>query len=173
MSKDIWLISDTHFGHDNIIRYCNRPFENSYYMNQCIRDNWNQTIKPQDIVYHLGDVYMGKNWTGGETIEQFLKSLHGHKRLLLGNHDDGKDQTLQKVFEKINIWRMFPEFKLMLTHVPIHAGSFRHKCELNIHGHTHDNDVLLENMHPDKRYVNICVEKTNYFPISIDSLKVV
>lgn len=170
MARNIWLISDTHFNHENIIRYCNRPFSNAKEMNECIRDNWNETVKPGDIVYHLGDVFMG-NFE--EDIERFLCSLHGRKRLLLGNHDNGKNQILQRVFQKIDVWRMFPEFKLILTHVPIHPGSFRHKCLLNLHGHTHDNDVVHEDNTPDDRYVNVCVDKTNFFPINLDSFKIV
>lgn len=172
MARNIWIISDLHLGHDNIIKYCNRPFENTYYMNQCIRDNWNSVVKPQDIVWNLGDVYMGKSWTSGETIYDFLRSLNGHKRLILGNHDNGLDQNLIRTHEKIVVWRMFTEFRIMLTHIPIHKDSFRHKCKINVHGHLHNNVVMDANGRPDKMYKNVCVEHTNYFPVHIDTLRV-
>jgi len=133
-------------------------------------DRWNSVVRPQDKVYHLGDVYM--NASKGY-IENILSKLNGHKRLILGNHDNGKDQILQKYFEKINIWRMFPEFGLLLTHVPIHKQSLREnplakgKYDLlNVHGHIHSNPS------PEGPYQNVSVEVINYTPISIEELRI-
>lgn len=173
MSRNIWVWSDPHLNHANIIKYCNRPFSNTLEMNETLRENYNSVVKDGDIVYCLGDVYMGRYPDPNYSTEQFLLSLKGRKRLILGNHDDGKDPLLQRVFQKISVWRMFPEFKLMLSHVPMHPGSFRQKCEVNVHGHTHDKDVVDENGVPDLRYVNVCVDKTNFYPKNLDSLKVV
>jgi calcineurin-like phosphoesterase family protein len=53
MSENIWIISDTHFGHNNIINYCDRPFSNVKEMNEAIIDNWNSVVKQNDLVYHL------------------------------------------------------------------------------------------------------------------------
>lgn len=164
-------MSDPHLNHENIIKYCNRPFSNALEMNECIRDNWNDTVKDGDIVYCLGDVYIGAYPDPNYSTERYLSSLKGRKRLILGNHDNGKDQVLQKTFQKISIWRMFVEYGLMLTHVPIHPGSFRHKCAINVHGHTHDKIVVDEYGNPDYRYVNVCVDKTDFKPIHIDTLK--
>lgn len=173
MSREIWVISDTHFGHDNIIEYCNRPFKDAYMMSMAIRDNWNSLVKPNDKVYHLGDVYM--SWRLSQKIEPFLCSLHGHKRLILGNHDNGKDQVLQRVFEKIDVWRMFPEFGLLLTHVPVDKSALRRgktgneknpEMLLNIHGHIH------ENPSPSEHHRNVCVEQTSYRPINIEELRI-
>lgn len=173
MSRNIWLISDTHINHEKIIEYCNRPFANAKEMNEAIRDNWNDTVKDGDIVYHLGDVYIGKYPEENYSTERFLGSLKGRKRLILGNHDNGKDQILQRTFQKISVWRMFVEYGIMLTHVPIHSGSFRHKCQFNVHGHTHDNDVLDDLGLPDPQYINVCVDKTEFKPIHIDSVRIV
>lgn len=170
--SNIWVISDTHFGHRNIIEYCNRPFKTTYLMNEAIRHNWNSVVKPEDKVYHLGDVYMG--WNEQEDILHFLNSLNGKKRLILGNHDNGKDQILQKAFQKIDVWRMFPEFGLLLTHVPVHESALYRgptgnekepKKLLNIHGHIHENQSPT----PDHR--NVCVEHLNYRPINIEKLR--
>ena len=123
-------------------------------MNDVIIKNWNKTVSDGDIVYHLGDVYMGK--TPG-----FLASLKGRKRLILGNHDNGKDQVLLKVFEKVLMWRMFPEFGVLLTHVPVHPKTFYEKVKVNIHGHIHDKPPY------SKEYVNVSVERINYTPVDI------
>lgn len=168
MSKNIWVISDTHFGHQNIIEYCNRPFEHYREMNDYMIDRWNSVVKPGDKVYHLGDVYFGN---AGRYCLQFL---NGKKRLILGNHDHGKDQELLARFEKIMVWRMFPEFGLLLTHVPIHRSGLQKTgrrgqpdFELtNVHGHIHQNSS------PEGPYRNVCVEHTGYTPVNIEELRV-
>jgi len=172
MSRNIWVISDTHFGHRNIIEYCDRPFKSTTHMNLAIRDNWNSVVKQDDIVYHLGDVYMG--WNESQDIGQFLSSLNGRKRLVLGNHDNAKDSVLQKIFQKIMVWRMFPEFGLLLTHVPVHESTlFRGptgnekdpKKLLNVHGHIHEKNS------PTIDHKNVSVEQINYRPINIELLR--
>lgn len=171
--RNIWVISDTHFGHDNIIKYCNRPFANSFVMNEEMRENWNRVVKDGDIVYHLGDVYMGKQ-SDPENVRKFLSSLKGRKRLILGNHDNGKDQILHHVFQKISMWRMFSEFGLLLTHVPVHESSLYRGVTgneesppklLNVHGHIHDKRS------PSKDHKCVCVEQINYTPINIEDLR--
>lgn len=160
---NIWVISDTHFGHENIIEFCDRPFHNTHEMNQCILENWNSVVKPQDKIYHLGDVYMGMS---KGYIENLLQRLNGHKRLILGNHDNGKDQILHRYFEKIDVWRCFGKEKLLLTHVPVHPSSIEKKEWTNIHGHIH------QNKSPEGRYRNACVEWTNYTPVNLEELRI-
>lgn len=172
MERNIWVISDTHFSHTNIIEYCKRPFANAKEMDEALIENWNSVVKPQDKVYHLGDVYMTAK---REYIEHILRyRLNGHKRLILGNHDNGKDQVLQRSFEKIDVWRMFPEFGLLLTHVPVHESTL-HKTGrrdqpdfklLNVHGHIHERSA------PSKDHRVVCVEHTNYTPVNIEELRV-
>lgn len=172
MSREIWVISDTHFGHRNIIDYCDRPFKTTWHMNQAIRDNWNSVVKDGDIVYHLGDVYMG--WNESQDIQPFLNSLKGRKRLVLGNHDDAKDINLYNTFQKIMVWRKFPEFGLLLTHVPVHESSLYRgatgnekepKKLLNVHGHIH------EKQSPTQDHRNVSVEQIAYCPINIEELR--
>lgn len=162
--RNIWVISDTHFGHANIIKYCDRPFSNTEEMDEAMVARWNALVQPEDIVYHLGDVYFGKkqkNW------DWFIGRLQGRKRLILGNHDEGTDPILQKHFQKILMWRMFPEFGLLLSHVPVHQGSLNpDKCTLNVHGHVHTNSLS------DPQYKNVSVEMINYTPVNIEDLRV-
>lgn len=163
---DIWVTSDTHFGHENIIKYCKRPFENADHMDEILVQNWNSLIKPNDKVYHLGDVYFGNK--GRETLQR----LNGKKRLILGNHDNGKDQALLKHFEKIDMWRMFSEYELLFTHVPVHPSTIAEgtnrrgqpRSLANIHGHIHDNRS------PVGPYRCVCVEQTDYKPVHLDTL---
>lgn len=163
MARNIWVISDTHFGHENIIKYCKRPFSSVWQMNETMIQNWNAVINPEDIVYHLGDVGMS---LPGSELHDILKRLKGRKRLILGNHDDGKSAVIQNNFQKIVVWRMFREFGVLLSHVPVHEGTLNpEKCPVNVHGHIHNNVIN------DKRYVNVSVEQTGYMPVNLESLR--
>jgi len=125
-------------------------------MDEYMIQQWNKTVQDQDIVYHLGDVY----FSNGRDI---LPRLRGRKRLILGNHDNGKDQNLHKHFEKILVWRMFPEFNCLLTHVPVHESTL-FKVQYNLHGHIHQQSS------PTAQHVNCCVEVQDYTPKSIEEL---
>lgn len=153
---NIWLISDTHFNHSNIIKYCNRPYETIHDMDWDMVEKWNSVVKPEDHVYHLGDVYM--NASKGY-IENLLSHLNGKKRLILGNHDNGKDQILSRYFEKIMLWRNFD--KVVLSHVPLRDESIPGN-RINVHGHIHNNPA------PSDRHRNVSVEQIDYTPINLE-----
>ena len=154
---DIWVISDTHFGHENIIKYCGRPFKDAAEMDAALIANWNAVVQPHHHVYHLGDVAVSQ-----QRLNQVMPQLNGKKRLVLGNHDNHAPiQDYAKYFEKILVWRLFKP--VLLTHVPIHASSIR-KARANVHGHTHEKPSY------SGPYINVCVEHTNYAPVHLDTL---
>ena len=161
MSK-IYVISDTHFGHNNILNFVAedgskvRTFHDIYHMDEFIVDRWNTIVNDDDIIYHLGDVYFGQG-------HKVLPRLKGRKRLILGNHDNGKDQNLHKHFQKILMWRMFPEYNCLLTHVPVHHSAL-FKIKWNLHGHIHQNPS------PSPEHINCCVEVQDYMPKLITDL---
>lgn len=157
--KNIWIISDTHFSHSNIIGYCERPFQSTEEMDWYMVEKWNSVVKPNDHVYHLGDVYMGAS---KGYIENIFQQLNGKKRLILGNHDNGKDQILQRYFEKIMLWRNFE--KVVLTHIPLREESIPGKDRINVHGHIH------QNKSPEGPYRCACVEQINYTPINLEEI---
>ena len=80
----VFIISDTHFNHANIIKYCNRPFKDTKEMDEMMIKNWNETVSNKDIVLHLGDFGLGKK----EYIASIVKRLNGKKILIMGNHDN-------------------------------------------------------------------------------------
>jgi len=166
--RNIWFISDTHFGHENILKFVDendnliRPgFDSISHMNQRILDNITDNVKAGDTLYHLGDVYFSKEKS--ESSLKQLKSMPFKKRLILGNHDDGKDKNLYDIFGKIVVWRLFKDHNFLATHVPIMPDSFR-KVEYNAHGHIHEKESFSLN------HINLCVEKTNYMPVHIDDV---
>jgi calcineurin-like phosphoesterase family protein len=150
----IWLISDTHFGHENIIGYCGRPFANAAEMDEAMVERWNATVKPSDKVYHLGDVAMKKQ---GLAV---VRSLHGKKRLIRGNHDifDTKDY-LAAGFQEILGVRVLAN--ALLSHFPVHPGSLG-RFVGNIHGHIHQQPS------PEGLYANVSVEWTEYRPVTLE-----
>src|SRR3954463_15949010 len=78
-----WFTADLHFGHTNIISYCNRPYANVAEMNNALDDNWNQHVDPKDIVFVLGDVALGNL----QRSLEYVHRLRGRKLLIPGNHD--------------------------------------------------------------------------------------
>lgn len=158
---NIFVTSDTHFNHSNIIKYCDRPYSSVQEMDWDMVEKWNSVVKPDDHVWHLGDVYM--NASKGY-IENLLSRLNGKKRLILGNHDNGKDQILHKYFEKIVLWRDWKDHGLLMSHIPLHPNNIING-RINIHGHIH------QNKSPDGPYRCVCVEQTNYTPVNIENLR--
>ena len=153
----IWLVSDTHFGHQNIITYCNRPFTTAEEMDEAIIQRWNAVVRPQDHVYHLGDVAMKA------TSLALVQRLNGHKRLVRGNHDIFKTkQYLAAGFEEIHGVRVID--KMALTHVPVHPSSLG-RWHGNVHGHTHGMTTH------EAGYLDVSVECINYTPITLEQAR--
>jgi len=175
MTRNIFVISDTHFSHINILKFkmpngtlCRPGFESSDHMNEVIIEKWNNTVSDQDIIYHLGDVTFG----GGMSIEDRLKSimprLRGRKMLILGNHDY-EPKTYEPYFQKIMSYKQFGTdmFKvpLVMCHFPLHLSDNEKKVKsLNIHGHIHNNST------GNSRHVNVCVEHTDYAPVNLEDI---
>jgi calcineurin-like phosphoesterase family protein len=182
--SNIWVISDTHFRHSNILNFIDhntgklvRPmFTDVDAMDEHIIERWNSVVKTGDTVYHLGDVVMGKDKL--DWMNNNWSRLNGSKRLIVGNHDDIKFLVGGGFFQKVSMWRMFPEFGLMFSHVPLHINSlyrypskdstekFEPEIMLNVHGHLHQNPS------PEGPYRNVCVETVNYTPINIEELRI-
>lgn len=100
-----FFTSDTHFGHERIISLSNRPFRNVDEMNKALVDNWNAVVGPDDHVYHLGDVALGKI---AESLP-LVGELNGIKHLVVGNHDrlfiDPEAKRLDKHHRDLVRWR--------------------------------------------------------------------
>ena len=171
-----FVISDTHFGHANIIKYCGRPFSSVEEMDETMIENWNKVVGVIDLVWHLGDIYFP---SGRPDPTPILKRLNGRKRWVLGNHDRANNPTLQAFFGEPHFWqKMGPA---ILTHAPLNSIclSFGKDTgfKVNIHGHIHEKFVVDEhqfrkqgNYYPDNRYVNVSVEQTGYKPVDLDEI---
>jgi calcineurin-like phosphoesterase family protein len=133
-----FFISDTHFGHANIIAYSNRPFSDLDQMRTTLVKNWVETIGPEDWVFHLGDFAMGH--ITEETMAP-LMSLPGKKVLVAGNHDESliKRGFACRIFEwVVDVARIdFGKRRVVCSHYPWSEGCFRENYSL--HGHEHGN----------------------------------
>jgi len=89
-SPNVWFTADTHFGHENIIHYCDRPFDNAKDMDATLIANWNAVVKPKDHIWHLGDVAMGPRSKDSQYVGRIVRKLNGVKHLITGNHDHNK-----------------------------------------------------------------------------------
>ena len=174
---DMWVVSDTHFGHENIIKYAGRPFDNAGQMDAYMVQMWNERVKPTDHVYHLGDVTMERSSARVAWFTGLIKSLHGHKRLILGNHDHLQVKVYQNAgFEKIRGTGMWFGDGLLLSHFPVHTSSIGMRSKACVHGHIHEKDspppAIRDTDGESIPYINVCVEKTGYGPIHLDEIHV-
>ncbi len=161
-----YLISDTHFGHTNILQFTKadgtklRPgFHNIYDHDEHLIMRWNNTVSPEDKVYHLGDIGF-KNFTYAKSI---FDRLNGTKVLIKGNHDNFKLSQYSQIFKDVRAYHVLDKF--VLSHVPIHPMSLD-RWKANIHGHLHSNLV------GDPRYINVSVEQLDdYAPIDFEVIR--
>lgn len=159
----VFVISDTHFGHKNILNFRKkdgellRDFRDLNAMNDYIIEKWCSVVTEADKVYHLGDFTMSP--VGFE----IMASLPGKKRLVAGNHDHYPTERYLTVFERVCGVRQING--VWLTHVPMWEGSVNEeRVKLNVHGHLHAGQVR----HP--KYFNASVERIDYTPIDIAKL---
>ena len=154
----VYYTSDWHIGHKNIANYRNE-FASIEEHDKTIIDNYNETIRPRDIVYFLGDICFDK------ASLDVIRALPGRKRLVMGNHENqyGEFRTseLWDVFEKI--YGLHTRKKVWMSHAPIHPEELRDKP--NVHGHVHKNTIQ------DYRYANVCLENCNYYPVDFEGIK--
>jgi len=154
---DTWIISDTHFFHENIGRYCNRP-EN---WQELIIKNWNDLISPDETVLHLGDFSFGKR----SNFDILTELLHGKIILIRGNHDRlGRVRYESRGVTIVNepIYSELDEkVKVIFSHwpvVPLEAGW------INLHGHIHNNPPPPHGSTLGPNHINMSIEVREYRP---------
>lgn len=155
----IYFISDTHFFHTNIIKFCNRPFKNVEEMNYILIENWQRTVQPNDTVYFLGDF----TWDIEKGIKIWQR-LNGNKIFIAGNHDR-KFTDILGVFPYQIFELHHNKTIITMCHYPMVCWNRSHFNAPLLYGHTHQGEVPLKG-----KMLNVCVENTNYTPISIDEV---
>ena len=171
----IWFTSDTHYWHKNIIQYSNRPVEGIEAMNALLIKNWQERVKEDDLVYHLGDFF----FCGAVKAAAILKQLPGRKIWIRGNHDS-KVNTLGYFFEEVTHYKMIyvdipyedeeekPQVyhqPIVLFHFPIASWDGMAHGSWHLHGHCHgsfpDNGSLR---------MDVGVDCWNMSPVSVEEI---
>lgn len=164
---NIWMTADTHFDHKNVIDYECRPFLDQFKMTDTLIRNWNSVVAPDDLIFHLGDVFFCKS----ARMHEIASQLNGRKILIQGNHDDGITRTK---FKKLGFdsYKYYYIDGLFLSHHPQDASAIRTAINSksimgNVHGHVHSQiDGLDQSI-----YKCVSVELTDYTPISLQDVK--
>jgi calcineurin-like phosphoesterase family protein len=138
-----------------------RPWTDPNEMDEAMVKAWNDRVRPNDKVYHLGDVVINRK---ALTI---LNRLNGDKILIRGNHDIFKDEDYTPYFRSLRGYHVLNG--MILSHIPIHEESLG-RFGVNIHGHLHSNRVMKDGA-IDVRYHCVCVEQTpDFAPILFEDV---
>lgn len=131
-----FYIADWHYGHTSALSFDNRPFKTIGEMNDALVERWNEVVSPGDCVYVLGDMF----WCKSSDAVPVLKSLHGEKFLIKGNHDRSNDSSFCKQFVKIDEYMEVSdgERKIVLCHYPIPCFKNHFYGWYHLHGHVHN-----------------------------------
>ena len=177
----VFLVSDTHFGHAGVCRFTKtdgvtklRPWTDPDEMDEDMVRAWNERVRPQDKVYHLGDVVINRK------ALKTLARLNGDKVLIRGNHDIFPDVEYREYFRELRAYHVMNG--MIFSHIPIHEASLG-RFGVNIHGHLHGARVtrargvntktgeVLYNNDIDPRYHCVCVEQTpDFAPILFEDV---
>jgi len=167
----VFLTSDTHFGHAGVCKFLRddgvtklRPWDNPEDMDEEMVKRWNETVRPNDKVYHLGDVVINRK------ALSIMHRLNGDKVLIRGNHDIFRDDDYRNHFRELRAYHVMNG--MILSHIPIHSDSLG-RFGTNIHGHLHANRVKAEvwgEYEIDTRYHCVCVEQTDFRPILFEDV---
>lgn len=186
---NIYLTSDNHFWHANVIKYCNRPYSSVEEMNEKLIYNWNSVVKPEDTIYCLGDFSFA-----GRSVELYSGRLNGSKILIPGNHDPihpynnhfkkavkrGQADYWKKFYESHG-WQVLCEIGetldipgvgvVNMCHMPYDTTDPRYQDYLSLNdgkwllcGHVHEHWKVKDRM------INVGVDVWNYTPVHIEEI---
>lgn len=167
-----WFTSDTHYGHVNVIKYTNRPFGSVKEMNAELMARHNALIKPDDIVYFLGDFGFGNV----RVLTEIFEALNGRFYFVRGNHDHeflrywaknkpvGEDHKMVCIKDYYEI-RENKQVKACLFHFPLAVWYHNYYGTYMLHGHSHGRYTGVG------KILDVGVDCHNYKPISFEEIK--
>jgi calcineurin-like phosphoesterase family protein len=162
----VWVWSDLHFFHENVIVYCNRPFVDAEAMNYAMFTNCMARVTADDILIFGGDITMSKI----DVVNDMLRAIPAYKINVLGNHDTDKSRRLKlAVDETVACLELEVEGKtVFVSHYPVRDDALE-EVDFNLHGHTHTTE-LHDSMGDGRRHINMSVEHLKYAPVLLTEL---
>jgi len=163
----IFFTADEHYGHDEVITYCNRPYRNNQIMTRSIIKRHNSVVKEGDMVYHIGDfAFAGPDRIS--YVQHLLKRLNGTHILILGNHDNIAplrlvDAGFRSVHTSLEL--IIEDKAIVMAHDPsiwnaVPVGP------IFVCGHIHNLFKIIK----DKNVVNVGVDVWDFYPISLTEI---
>jgi hypothetical protein len=162
-----WVTSDLHFGHNNIMKFCpitRARYNDVSHMNEMMIKEWNDIVKPGDLVYILGDVA----FMSGSDAGRIMNRLNGDKILIEGNHDRKTlmDTTFRNAFKEVHkyLWMTYNGTQVIMFHYPIAEWDQMHRGSVHFHGHLHGGTSGMEQF----RCIDVGMDSTGCIVISME-----
>lgn len=184
LSKDqkIWFTSDLHFGHSNVIKFCNRPFADEKEMGPALIQNWNNVVSDNDIVFVLGDTFW---FNDSRSIKKVLSQLKGKDIYILpGNHDDFEsyhrvdDPRIHLCADVVTCWiteNGKPKREVYLQHCPAATWPHRENGAYHFFGHIHSQEGKTEGVDQDLylhwNQLDVGCDFWDYEPVDLSTLE--
>jgi calcineurin-like phosphoesterase family protein len=179
----VYLVSDTHLDHSNIIKYCDRPFNDVSHMNRSLINNWNQKVSSNDKVFFVGDLAM----SNPSKAVNFYKQLNGNIIMIRGNHDQKLDIDKAPFNIVESLFFKYKGYDFYISHYPKNYQEVTDRNDnreepfysnppedfegWNIHGHVHNNDIKnFPFLNQNDKTVNVGVDVINYKPVDISRI---
>ena len=158
----IFFTSDTHFGHGGALGLYRRPFASVAAMNEGLLERWNETVGPDDVVWHLGDFAIRQRPT---VVADLLARLNGRKHLVAGNNDPPETRELEG-WESVQSYLEIEVdgVSLILCHYPFRSWRGMGKGWVNLHGHSHGK------LKPQSRQFDVGVDVWGFRPVMLDEI---
>lgn len=169
-----YYIADTHFGHANIIRFCDRPFDSVEQMNAWLIESWNARVADDDDVYVIGDFA----YRSATSVKSIVEQLAGRKHLVVGNHDVKWMKTCvpEDLFAEIGhaLYNVDEKNRrIWMCHYPCMTwpGS-RYESSYHVYGHIHNDkpETFWPLLRTYGRALNAGVEVNGYMPVTLEEL---
>ncbi|RFB85525.1 hydrolase [Rhizobium leguminosarum bv. trifolii] len=157
----IYFTSDTHFGDPRVLRIDKRPFPNMDEHDAALIENWNDTVGPEDEVWHLGDFISAR---AGDCVE-LLSRLNGRKHLIVGNNDPPSTKNAAG-WESVQHYAELrhERYHLILCHYAFRTWNQMGKKSINLHGHSHGR------LRPLPRQYDVGVDAQGLRPVTVENL---
>lgn len=185
--QNLWFTSDLHFGHRNVIRFCERPFENEKEMGEALIANWNSTVQDNDIIFVLGDTFW---FNDSRAIKKVLSRFKGERIYIVpGNHDDFSayhrvdDDRIVLCEDIVVLWldsedNRWPKkiYEIWMSHYPMMTWPHRENGAIQLFGHIHSNSNRTEGVDQDLplhwNQMDVGTDKWDYKPVWFETIRI-